>query len=115
MAMKKNEFTLAQFMNQMLQGRNLGPLGKLIGLIPGMGEMTRQIGDVDHQISRMLAVFHSMSAEERQNPTCSIPRVVVGSRPGQVFASGRSVASSANSRSAAVWPSRSPLLAQFPA
>src|SRR5579884_1025822 len=66
--MEKTEFTVDDFANQMLQVRKLEPLGKLIAPLPGMGEMTRQIGDPDRAIGRMVGVYHSMTIKERQHP-----------------------------------------------
>ncbi|MCS7034647.1 MAG: signal recognition particle protein [Phycisphaerae bacterium] len=70
--LEKGTFTLDDFMGQLGQIRRLGPMGKIMGMIPGMSELTRQIGmqgeDVERQIKRMRAIYDSMSRQERQNP-----------------------------------------------
>src|SRR3954447_24957363 len=52
--MEKGEFTLDDFMSQMGQIKKLGPMEKVIGMIPGMGELTKQMnsgdGDVETQM-----------------------------------------------------------------
>ncbi len=42
--MEKGEFTLDDFIGQMGQVKKLGPMGKVMGMIPGMSELTKQIG-----------------------------------------------------------------------
>ncbi len=70
--MEKGQFTLEDFMSQMSQVRKLGPMGKVMGMIPGMGEMVKQIGQnegmVETQMDRMRAIYDSMSAQERKKP-----------------------------------------------
>src|SRR5271170_1344473 len=63
--MEKGNFTLDDFMAQMSQVRKLGPMGKVMGMIPGMSEMTKQIGQnegqVETQMNRMQAMYNSMT------------------------------------------------------
>jgi len=70
--MEKGTFTLDDFMSQMTQIKKLGPMGKVIGMLPGMGEMTRKMGMddgvIDGQIVRMRAIYDSMSRKERLKP-----------------------------------------------
>jgi signal recognition particle subunit SRP54 len=70
--MEKGQFTLEDFMAQMSQVRKLGPMGKVMGMIPGMGEMVKQIGQnegmVETQMDRMRAIYDSMSKQERKKP-----------------------------------------------
>jgi signal recognition particle subunit SRP54 len=69
--MEKGEFTLDDFMAQMSQVKRLGPMDKVIGMIPGMGELTKQMGqggDVEGQMGRMRAIYDSMNRHERKNP-----------------------------------------------
>jgi signal recognition particle subunit SRP54 len=69
--MEKGQFTLEDFMSQMGQVKKLGPLDKVMGMIPGMSELTKQMnmnGDmVEGQMSRMQAIYDSMSGKERKN------------------------------------------------
>jgi signal recognition particle subunit SRP54 len=70
--MEKGEFTLDDFMSQMGQVKRLGPMGKVMGMIPGMSEMSKQMnmgeGDVEKQMGRMRAIYDSMNKRERKNP-----------------------------------------------
>jgi signal recognition particle subunit SRP54 len=70
--MEKGQFTLDDFMGQMGQVKKLGPMDKIMGMIPGMGDLSKQInmggGDVEKQMSRMKAIYDSMSKKERKNP-----------------------------------------------
>jgi signal recognition particle subunit SRP54 len=70
--MQKGQFSLEDFVAQMRQVRKLGPMGKIMGMIPGMGEMARQVNmkdsDVEQQMGRMEAIYNSMNQAERRNP-----------------------------------------------
>ena len=70
--LEKGEFTLEDFMGQMKQINRLGPMGKVMGMIPGMSELTKQIGmgegDVEKQMVRMRAIYDSMNKNERAKP-----------------------------------------------
>jgi signal recognition particle subunit SRP54 len=70
--MEKGQFTLEDFMTQMGQVKKLGPMGKVMGMIPGMSEMSKQMnmgeGEVEKQMGRMRAIYDSMNKKERQEP-----------------------------------------------
>jgi signal recognition particle subunit SRP54 len=70
--MEKGTFTLDDFMAQMTQIRKLGPMGKVMGMIPGMSEITKQMGqgegEIEKQLTRMRAIYDSMNRKERHNP-----------------------------------------------
>src|SRR3954468_397017 len=70
--LEKGQFTLDDFMSQMGQVQKLGPMSKVMGMIPGMSEMTKQMnmkeGDVEGQMGRMKAIYNSMSKKERLKP-----------------------------------------------
>src|SRR3954467_9786621 len=55
--MEKGQFTLDDFIAQMGQVKKLGPMGKVMGMIPGMSEMSKQMnmgeGEVEKQMGRM--------------------------------------------------------------
>src|SRR4051812_12784743 len=69
--MEKGEFTLEDFMSQMGQVKKLGPMSKVMGMIPGMQEMTKNVGmqegDIENQMGRMQAIYNSMNQKERKN------------------------------------------------
>jgi signal recognition particle subunit SRP54 len=69
--LEKGQFTLEDFMSQMGQITKLGPMSKVIGMIPGMSEMTKQLGGdgvVEQQIVTMRAIYDSMNKKERAKP-----------------------------------------------
>src|SRR5438876_11335323 len=70
--MEKGQFTLDDFIAQMTQVRKLGPMNKVMGMIPGMNELTKQMGqgdgEVEGQLNRMKAMYDSMTRAERKNP-----------------------------------------------
>ncbi len=69
--MAKGTFSLEDFMAQMGQVRKLGPLGKIMNMIPGMGNMIKQMnmgeGDLELQMGHMQAIYNSMTPGERKN------------------------------------------------
>lgn len=69
--MEKGQFTLDDFMSQMKQVKKMGPIGKIMGMIPGMDQLTKQLnmgeGDVEKQMGRMQAIYNSMTPRERKN------------------------------------------------
>jgi signal recognition particle subunit SRP54 len=64
-------FTLDDFRKQMSQISRLGPLQKIMGMIPGMGGLMKHLNDVDAEqgMRRMLGIVDSMTADEKRNPT----------------------------------------------
>jgi signal recognition particle subunit SRP54 len=67
--MAASEFTLEDFLNQMLQVQKLGPIGNLLGMLPGMGQMKEQLAQVDDRdVNRVVAIIRSMTPGERRDP-----------------------------------------------
>ncbi|RLA76080.1 MAG: signal recognition particle protein [Epsilonproteobacteria bacterium] len=69
---KKGKFNFNDFLEQMEQMKKLGSMKSLIGMIPGMGAMAKQIGDIDFdnsdEVNRIKALISSMTPKERENP-----------------------------------------------
>jgi signal recognition particle subunit SRP54 len=64
-------FTLEDFLEQMHQLREMGPLSQILDMIPGAGLLKGKISaeDLDEdQLKKTEAVILSMTPEERQNP-----------------------------------------------
>ncbi|MGA4508692.1 signal recognition particle protein [Propionibacteriaceae bacterium G1746] len=62
----KNQFTLGDFLAQMQQMRKMGPLSKIFGMLPGMGQMKDQIANIDErEIDHIEAIIYSMTPAER--------------------------------------------------
>jgi signal recognition particle subunit SRP54 len=66
--MRKGEFTLQDFMEQMSRVRKLGPMDKVFGMIPGMENLHVNARDVEKQMDRMRGIYDAMSITERRNP-----------------------------------------------
>jgi signal recognition particle subunit SRP54 len=70
--MEKGQFTLDDFMAQLGQVKKLGPMGKVMGMIPGMSELAKNVNmdesGVEMQMDRMRAIYDSMNRKERQKP-----------------------------------------------
>jgi len=64
-----NDFTLDDFLQQMMMLRKMGPIGGLLGMLPGAGQMKEALANVDDRdIDRTAAVIQSMTPAERQDP-----------------------------------------------
>jgi len=82
--LKKGEFTLDDFKKMLTQTRRLGPLGKVLGMIPGMGGMQDMLGnaDLEKDMNRLFGIIDSMTPDERRNPS----RVIDQSRRRRIAA-----------------------------
>ncbi len=75
-------FTLEDFVEQLAMVRKLGPIGNLLGMLPGAAqnrEMLSQVSDKD--LDRAAAIVNSMTVEERRNP-----KMINGSRRARIAA-----------------------------
>jgi signal recognition particle subunit SRP54 len=71
-----NQFTLEDFLDQLMAIRKMGPIGNLLGMMPGMGQMKEAISQVDDRdLDRTAAIIRSMTPGERENP-----KMINGSR-----------------------------------
>jgi len=68
--LKKDQFTLEDFLTQMRQVRKMGPLSGILGMLPGMGAMKQlKNANIDErQLDRTEAIILSMTAAERAEP-----------------------------------------------
>lgn len=69
--LKKNQFTLEDFLDQMGQVKNMGGLGKIMEMIPGMSSAQMKGVDIEageKEFRQMEAIIQSMTIEERKNP-----------------------------------------------
>lgn len=70
--LRENRFDLNDYLAQLQQMRKMGPLDKLMEMIPGMGNMSAQLkgAKVDEkEFNRVEAILRSMTMEERGDPT----------------------------------------------
>jgi signal recognition particle subunit SRP54 len=87
--LRKNEFTLEDFMEQMDQVRNMGPMDELLGMIPGIGgaKQLKNLQVDDKQLDHIEAIISSMTPGERRDP-----EVINGSRRKRIaLGSGTSI------------------------
>jgi signal recognition particle subunit SRP54 len=63
------ELTLEDFLEQMLMIRKMGPIGNLLGMLPGAGQMKDALAAVDDsQLDRVQAIIRGMTPQERTDP-----------------------------------------------
>ena len=63
------ELTLEDFLEQMLMIRKMGPIGNLLGMLPGAGQMKEALAAVDDsQLDRVQAIIRGMTPAERADP-----------------------------------------------
>jgi signal recognition particle subunit SRP54 len=71
-----NKFTLEDFLAQLQAIRKMGPIGNLLGMMPGMGQMKEAISQIDDRdLDRTAAIIRGMTPGERENP-----KMINGSR-----------------------------------
>ena len=86
--MLKNKFDLNDYLENMQQVRNMGPIDKLLGMLPGVDQSKLKDVDIDEkQIAHVEAIIRSMTMKER-----SRPEILNASRKRRIAAgSGRPV------------------------
>jgi signal recognition particle subunit SRP54 len=69
--LQKGEFTLDDFRSMMSQTKKLGPLNKIMSLLPGMGNMQQMMEAVDAEggMKRLGGIVDAMTPVERRNPS----------------------------------------------
>jgi signal recognition particle subunit SRP54 len=89
---KKGQFNFNDFIAQMEQMKKLGSMKSMLGMIPGMSGMAKQLGDFDmensSEVKAIKAMISSMTPKERENPDLLTNsrkrRIAAGSGLGQV-------------------------------
>ena len=81
--MRRDQFTLEDFLKQMKQVRKMGPLSGIVGMLPGMGALKQlKNADVDErELDRVEAIILSMTPRERAHPG-----IINGSRRKRIAA-----------------------------
>jgi signal recognition particle subunit SRP54 len=88
--LRRNEFTLDDFRDQLRAVRKMGAVGDLLGMIPGIKKLTKglDMSTAESELKRTEAIINSMTREERENAA-----IINGSRRRRIAAgSGVSVA-----------------------
>jgi signal recognition particle subunit SRP54 len=74
--LRKNQFTLEDFLDQLKRIRKMGPLTNLLGMIPGLaGHQLSKMQVDERELDRVQAIILSMTPHERRHP-----EVIKGSR-----------------------------------
>ncbi|MDF2456650.1 MAG: ffh [Cytophagaceae bacterium] len=66
--LRKNQFNFEDFLNQIQQIKKMGSIKDLMGMIPGMGKMMKDVEVDENAFKPIEAIIHSMTKEERNNP-----------------------------------------------
>ena len=74
-------FTLEDFLEQMQQIKKMGPIGNLMGMMPGIPKEARDVEIDDRHIARLEGIIRSMTPQERAKP-----EMIDGSRRGRIAA-----------------------------
>jgi signal recognition particle subunit SRP54 len=73
-------FTLEDFVEQLAMVRKLGPIGNLLGMLPGAGQNREALSQInDKDLDRAAAIVNSMTPAERRNP-----KIINGSRRARI-------------------------------
>lgn len=68
--LKKNQFTLADYLEQLHQVRGMGNIQDLLGMLPGVNSKALEGAAVDEgALGRVEAIIQSMTPHERDNPS----------------------------------------------
>jgi len=68
-SIRKNDFSLEDFRNQLTQIKKMGPIKDILGMIPGLGKM-KSLKDMqpdDNELVKVTAIIDSMTKKERYN------------------------------------------------
>jgi len=74
-------FTLEDFLEQMQQIKKMGPIGNLMGMMPGIPKEARDVEIDDKQVDRIEGIIRSMTPDERNSPD-----IIDGSRRQRIAA-----------------------------
>jgi len=85
--LRKQQFTLEDFLEQLQEVKKMGPLSQVLGMLPGAHRLPQDATVDDHALVRIEAMIRSMTREERQRP-----QILNGSRRKRIaVGSGTSV------------------------
>ncbi len=85
--LRRSQFTLEDFLDQLRQIKNMGPLSQVLSMIPGANRLPANAQVDDWALVRMEAMLQSMTREERERPS-----IINGSRRRRIaMGSGTSV------------------------
>ena len=83
----KNQFNFNDFLQQIQQIQKMGNVKDLMGMLPGMGKMMKDVDIQDDAFKHIEAIIYSMTPKERENP-----EIINGSRKKRIAdGSGREI------------------------
>ncbi len=67
--LRKNQFTLEEFLGQLHQMKKMGPLSQIVGMLPGVNAQALDGAEIDdRKLDRIEAIILSMTPQERRSP-----------------------------------------------
>jgi signal recognition particle subunit SRP54 len=85
--LRKSQFTLEDFLEQLQEVKKMGPLSQVLGMLPGMQRMPENVTVDDKALGKIEAIIRSMTRDERRRP-----QLLNGSRRKRIaLGSGTSV------------------------
>ena len=79
--LRKAQFTLEDFMDQLQEVKKMGPLNQVMGMLPGMQRLPENVTVDEKALGRIEAMIRSMTPEERRKP-----QILNGSRRKRIAA-----------------------------
>jgi len=79
--LRKAQFTLEDFMDQLQEVKKMGPLNQVMGMLPGMQRLPENVTVDEKALGRIEAMIRSMTLEERRKP-----QILNGSRRKRIAA-----------------------------
>ncbi len=67
--MAKGQLTFDDFLDQMRSLRRMGPMKQILGMLPGVGSMLKDVTIDEKELDRIEGMVHSMTKEEREKPS----------------------------------------------
>ena len=77
--LRAGQFTLEDFLDQMRQVRQMGPIQNIVGMLPGIGKQLRDVEVDEGEFARLEAIICSMTPAERRDPS-----MINGSRRARI-------------------------------
>jgi signal recognition particle subunit SRP54 len=81
--MAEGKLTMDDFLKQLRSIRRMGPMKQLLGMLPGVGGMLKDVEVDEKQLNRLEGIVHSMTQEERNDikvlDKARVKRVATGS------------------------------------
>jgi len=85
--LRKGQFTFDDFLDQLHEVKKMGPLQQVLGMLPGMNRLPKDVTIDDKALNHVEAIIRSMTKDERRRP-----QIINGQRRKRIASgSGRSI------------------------